>query len=115
MTEQEKAERFYKACGFQPYVFPGRYYYDQPPTPVTGWIKDGEKPLTLLPSTSDLNALFKYAVPVAMEKVVKENKGWTVKRAESYIFQAWLLRKQIDNLDFITALNQVLCEILEVE
>src|SRR3990167_1447613 len=84
MTEQEKAERFYKACGFQPYVFPGRYYYDQPPTPVTGWIKDGEKPLTLLPSTSDLNALFKYAVPVAMEKVVKENKGWTVKRAYEF-------------------------------
>src|SRR3990167_10257387 len=93
MTEQEKAERFYKACGFQPYVFPGRYYYDQPPTPVTGWIKDGEKPLTLLPSTSDLNALFKYAVPklyaleiffpsVLFDNPTFEVRAWATRKTE---------------------------------
>ena len=112
MTEQEKEESFWKACGFE--------FLHTPYTPIhTAQIKypDGHveqwNGWSFL--ISDLNALFKYAVPVAVKKMIEDNPDWTVKRAETYIFQAWLIKKQFgEGNDFTSALYSVLCEILEV-
>ena len=86
-TEQEKEERFWKACDIE-----------------EGWKG--------YPSTSDLNALFKYAVPVAVDKL-HNKKHYSSEYAIATIWEGWRLEAG-SRIPDAPALYQVLCKIMEV-
>ena len=88
MTEQnkEKLKRFWEWCGFED-IFEGdtgAYYWRAP---------NGDAGADLPPT--DLNNLFKYAVPRAIEKIMAKD-GDSSDYAYEILFNKWLRKLQLD-------------------
>ena len=106
MTEQKKAERFWKACGWYNDLLPQYQHLSN-----SRWVDPVTHLIQPLPSTSDLNALINIALPVAVEKFRKTNTTMDKFETLIFIFTQWAIVS--DNHLDTSSLYQALYEILE--
>lgn len=106
-TEAQR-EEFWEWCGFTTGPFAPQYSTPEEPDPE--YVYDPEGKECEFPPI-DLNNLFKYAVPLAITKLMDKNV-WTERRAIHYLFQAWEIEYS-NNKVFEDALFWVLWQVKE--
>ncbi len=115
MTEptQEQIKEFWEWCGFEEV----QYLDKRGKVCGTHWahplaIGGGSGSLPVL----DLNNLFKYAVPIAIKKLVELNLRyyiWTETKAIYYLFQAWEIEYKSRKRSFEEALFWAIWEVIK--
>lgn len=114
MREMTKEEKFWISCGWQKIKMeitaPEHLVYLNKVinggVPQTEWWCYGDYITQTLPSVNSLDDLFKYAVPVAIERLMRD-KSLVYQKAIRYLFQAWFIELR-DSTKYAQALYLVL-------